>query len=298
MKGQTNQRILKPKLQRRLRNSPTDAEHRLWQRLRGRQIEGCKFRRQHPYGDFILDFVCLERRVIVELDGSQHFERAASVTPQRTASTRGRLVSKFCDFGTTRCSENIEGVLESDSPVLGAYEQHHPHPTLPLKGRAKADAPLAVSTDVASETRALRDSSHVRARCRCSIVSSLFHCQTRQPAPPSSSPATARRCARLRTTTASGVIPSRRSRSRRCISQALLNYEDRWFWKHPGVNPFALARAVGQMIWYRRPVSGGSTLTMQVARIIDPHSRSLLRQAASRSSARCSSRRICRKAKY
>src|SRR6476620_1004225 len=35
--------------------------------------------------------------------------------------------------------------------------------------------------------------------------------------------------------------------------QALLNYEDRWFWKHPGVNPFALARAVGQMVWYRRP---------------------------------------------
>jgi penicillin-binding protein 1C len=57
--------------------------------------------------------------------------------------------------------------------------------------------------------------------------------------------------------------------------QALLNYEDRWFWTHPGVNPFALARAVGQLIWYQRPVSGGSTLTMQVARIIDPHSRSL-----------------------
>ena len=37
--------------------------------------------------------------------------------------------------------------------------------------------------------------------------------------------------------------------------QALLNYEDRWFWEHPGVNPFALARAVGQMIWYRKPVS-------------------------------------------
>jgi penicillin-binding protein 1C len=56
---------------------------------------------------------------------------------------------------------------------------------------------------------------------------------------------------------------------------ALLNYEDRWFWKHPGVNPVALARAFGQMLWYRRPVSGGSTLTMQVARIIDPHSRTL-----------------------
>lgn len=57
---------------------------------------------------------------------------------------------------------------------------------------------------------------------------------------------------------------------------ALLNYEDRWFWSHPGVNPLSLMRAIGQMLWYRRPVSGGSTLTMQVARIIDPHSRSVL----------------------
>jgi penicillin-binding protein 1C len=56
---------------------------------------------------------------------------------------------------------------------------------------------------------------------------------------------------------------------------ALLNYEDRWFWSHPGVNPLSLLRAVGQMLWYHRPVSGGSTLTMQVARIIDPHSRSV-----------------------
>jgi penicillin-binding protein 1C len=55
---------------------------------------------------------------------------------------------------------------------------------------------------------------------------------------------------------------------------ALLNYEDRWFYRHPGVNPLALVRAVAQMIRYRKPVSGGSTLTMQVARIIDPHSRS------------------------
>jgi penicillin-binding protein 1C len=57
--------------------------------------------------------------------------------------------------------------------------------------------------------------------------------------------------------------------------EALLGYEDRWFWRHPGINPLALARALGQMLRYRRPVSGGSTLTMQVARIIDPHSRTL-----------------------
>lgn len=50
---------------------------------------------------------------------------------------------------------------------------------------------------------------------------------------------------------------------------ALLNYEDRWFWRHPGVNPVAMMRAAGQMLRHGRVVSGGSTLTMQVARILD-----------------------------
>jgi len=56
--------------------------------------------------------------------------------------------------------------------------------------------------------------------------------------------------------------------------EALLTYEDRWFWRHPGVNPLAMARAFAQWLTHRRIVSGGSTLTMQVARILDgtPHS--------------------------
>ncbi len=52
--------------------------------------------------------------------------------------------------------------------------------------------------------------------------------------------------------------------------QALLGYEDRWFWRHPGINPVAMLRAGAQVLGNRRIVSGGSTLTMQVARIIDP----------------------------
>lgn len=56
--------------------------------------------------------------------------------------------------------------------------------------------------------------------------------------------------------------------------QALIGYEDRWFWRHQGINPWALARAAGQALRYGRVVSGGSTLTMQVARIVDPHPRS------------------------
>ncbi|WP_421557289.1 peptidoglycan glycosyltransferase PbpC [Pseudomonas canadensis] len=54
---------------------------------------------------------------------------------------------------------------------------------------------------------------------------------------------------------------------------ALLTYEDRWFYQHPGVNPLALARATWQNLTGTRVVSGGSTLSMQVARLLDPHSR-------------------------
>ncbi|EKN4695002.1 peptidoglycan glycosyltransferase PbpC [Yersinia ruckeri] len=57
--------------------------------------------------------------------------------------------------------------------------------------------------------------------------------------------------------------------------QALLTYEDRWFYQHPGVNPFSLARAAWQDLRAGKILSGGSTLSMQVARLIEPHSRTL-----------------------
>lgn len=54
---------------------------------------------------------------------------------------------------------------------------------------------------------------------------------------------------------------------------ALINYEDRWFWDHPGVNPLSILRAAGQDLLSGKVISGGSTLTMQVARLLDPHPR-------------------------
>ena len=55
-----------------LRKRSTDAEKLLWSRLRAGRCEGMKFRRQHPVGQYIVDFVCLERKLIIELDGGQH----------------------------------------------------------------------------------------------------------------------------------------------------------------------------------------------------------------------------------
>ena len=57
---------------RKLRRRLTDAEQKLWQHIRQRQMMGFKFRRQSPIGRYIVDFVCVEKRLIVELDGGQH----------------------------------------------------------------------------------------------------------------------------------------------------------------------------------------------------------------------------------
>jgi len=57
---------------RQLRSDMTDAEQHLWRRLRMRQILGLKFRRQHPVGKYILDFACIDVKLVIEVDGSQH----------------------------------------------------------------------------------------------------------------------------------------------------------------------------------------------------------------------------------
>ena len=61
---------------RTLRSSPTEAERLLWYRLRRRRVGGFRFRRQVPIGRYICDFVCPRARLVIELDGSQHFERS------------------------------------------------------------------------------------------------------------------------------------------------------------------------------------------------------------------------------
>ena len=55
-----------------LRRTPTPAEARLWQHLRRRQLQGYRFRRQHPIGSYIVDFCCIEQRLVVEVDGPVH----------------------------------------------------------------------------------------------------------------------------------------------------------------------------------------------------------------------------------
>ena len=62
---------------RHLREQSTNAERKLWRHLRNRNLEGHKFRRQQPIGKYIVDFVCFEKKMIIELDGGQHSQQAA-----------------------------------------------------------------------------------------------------------------------------------------------------------------------------------------------------------------------------
>ncbi len=74
----------------------TEAERALWSRLRKRQLRGCLFRRQYPLGRYIVDFVCLEQRLIIEVDGGQHNEQR-TYDERRTAwrEEQGYRVLRF-----------------------------------------------------------------------------------------------------------------------------------------------------------------------------------------------------------
>jgi len=80
---------------RRLRRSMTDAEHRLWFHLCNRALMGCKFRRQHPVGPYVADFACIERRVVVEVDGGQHADSGADPGRTRFLAACGYRVLRF-----------------------------------------------------------------------------------------------------------------------------------------------------------------------------------------------------------
>ncbi len=75
MRGSKVRFLAMKHLARALRKHQTDAEKVLWYRLRNRQLEGWKFRRQQVIGSYIVDFLCLEPKLVIELDGGQHATR-------------------------------------------------------------------------------------------------------------------------------------------------------------------------------------------------------------------------------
>ena len=93
---------------RTLRKKSTDAERLLWKHLRMRQLSAYKFRRQQPIGSYIIDFVCLEKKLIIELDGGQHTEQSA-YDEERSAwlQERGYRVLRFWNHELLRAPEVV-----------------------------------------------------------------------------------------------------------------------------------------------------------------------------------------------
>jgi very-short-patch-repair endonuclease len=99
---------------RRLRGDATEAEKMLWAIVRNRQLGGCKFRRQVPIGRYVADFACVERKVVVELDGRQHNDRA-DYDRERTdeLTARGWLVLRFSNGELMDSPEGVELAIRS-----------------------------------------------------------------------------------------------------------------------------------------------------------------------------------------
>jgi len=89
----------------------TDVERILWRALRGKQLERNRFRRQHPIGQFIADFACIEQKLVIELDGGQHQEQLA-YDEQRTVllQAQGWRVLRFWNNDVLN---NLDGVLST-----------------------------------------------------------------------------------------------------------------------------------------------------------------------------------------
>jgi len=111
---------------RALRSDMTDAERRLWQTIRGKQLCDCRFRRQHPIGPYIADFACIDKKLVIELDGGQHQDQIA-YDEQRTAFLQAQEW-RVLRFWNNDVLSNLEGILASIVDALNALPPSQPSP--------------------------------------------------------------------------------------------------------------------------------------------------------------------------
>lgn len=122
-------------LARHLRKNMTEAERLLWRHLRAHRLCGEKFRRQHPIGPYIVDFMHCGARVIIEADGGHHNGSASDAARDTWFQSRGFTVLRFWN---NEILQNIDGVLEVIlMTVTEATQPPLPRPLSPGRGEAK-----------------------------------------------------------------------------------------------------------------------------------------------------------------
>jgi very-short-patch-repair endonuclease len=121
-------RSVDKQIARRLRKNPTAAELVLWKRLRLRQAEGNKFRRQHRLGSYVVDFICLEKKLIVEVDGGHHADTVKTdLERTKWLESRGYKVLRFWNNDVLK---DIDAICKVVFEALG----NPPPPSSPSRG--------------------------------------------------------------------------------------------------------------------------------------------------------------------
>jgi very-short-patch-repair endonuclease len=111
-------------LARALRKRLTDAERLLWRHLRNRELGGWKFKRQYPVGPFIVDFICVEKNLVIEVDGGQHAEKEEQDI-QRSAYLN-KMGYRVCRFWNNQVLQETEAVLEAIFAILADDKDNSP----------------------------------------------------------------------------------------------------------------------------------------------------------------------------
>jgi very-short-patch-repair endonuclease len=103
---------------KRLRSNMTDAERRLWYRLRAHRFAGLKFKRQAPIGQYIVDFICFEHKLIIELDGGQHSENTRDLARDAWLTSEGYRVMRFWNDDVLKRTNAVLELIAQAAAVL------------------------------------------------------------------------------------------------------------------------------------------------------------------------------------
>jgi len=136
-----------------MRQAPTDAEARLWHFLRNRRLDGWKFRRQHALANYIVDFICVDGRLVIELDGGQHADIFAKEKDAQRSAFLAERGFRVLRFWNNEVLQQTASVLEQILATLD--ELKHPSPQPSPQGEREYDACLFVESSRPAKNEAI-----------------------------------------------------------------------------------------------------------------------------------------------